>query len=93
MTPAAASRPKAEPPDRTTASTVSTVFSGASRSVSRVPGAPPMTWTAATAGSSQTTTVTPDFSVASSALPTLRPATSVMRLRSGWFMVGGYICR
>ena len=40
MTPAAASRPKAEPPDSTTASMRSTRVPGASNSVSRLPGAP-----------------------------------------------------
>ena len=50
VTPEAASSPKADPPDRTSASTRSTVLSGARRSVSRVPGAPPMTWTAAVNG-------------------------------------------
>ena len=39
----------------------STELCGSSRSVSRVPGAPPSTCTPATAGSSQTTTVTPDL--------------------------------
>ena len=61
-TPDAASRPKAEPPDSTMALTASTELCGSSRSVSRVPGAPPSTCTPATAGSSQRTTVTPDFS-------------------------------
>src|SRR3984893_9408065 len=59
----------------------SAVRCGSSRSVSRVPGAPPRTSTAATAGSSNTIAVTPDASRASSAFPTKTPATSVMRLR------------
>ena len=42
-TPLAASRPNAEPPDKTSASTACTDLSGSNRSVSRVPGAPPMT--------------------------------------------------
>src|SRR5690606_31122065 len=41
ITPSAAARPNALPPARHTASTVLTRFSGSSRSVSRVPGAPP----------------------------------------------------
>ena len=53
----------------------------ASRSMSRVPGAPPRTSPDATAGSSNTMAVTPEASLASSALPTSRPGTSVIRLR------------
>src|SRR5262249_25434884 len=49
--------------------------------VSRVPGAPPRTSTAATAGRSGSTTVVPVRTRASSALPTLMPSTSVMRFR------------
>ena len=41
-TPDAAASPKAEPPDSTSASTLSTVRAGSRRSVSLVPGAPPM---------------------------------------------------
>ncbi len=59
MTPAAASRPKAEPPDSTTASTRSTKVSEESNSVSRLPGAPPRTSTDAVAGASASTTVAP----------------------------------
>ena len=59
MTPPAASSPKAEPPDSTTASTRSTSVPGPSNSVSRLPGAPPRTSTAATAGASASTTVVP----------------------------------
>ena len=66
-TPVAASRPNAEPPERTTASTRSTVRCGSSRSVSRVPGAPPRTSTLATAGSSKMIAVTPEARRASSA--------------------------
>src|SRR5499426_1693275 len=80
-TPAPASKPKAEPPDSTTASMRSIVRCGSSRSVSRVPGAPPRTSTAATAGSSNTMAVTPEARRTSSACPTRTPATSVMRLR------------
>ena len=59
MTPAAASSPNAEPPDSTIASTRSTSVAGPSSSVSRLPGAPPRTSTAATAGASAITTVAP----------------------------------
>ena len=62
-TPDAASSPKAEPPDSTMALIASTELCGSSRSVSRVPGAPPSTCTPATAGSSQSRAVTPDFSL------------------------------
>ena len=79
-TPDAASRPKADPPDRTRASTFCTRRSGASRSVSLVPGAPPMTCTAAVNGCSEVSTVVPDLRVASEALPTRNPSTSVTRL-------------
>src|SRR5262245_20234015 len=80
-TPAPASRPKAEPPDSTTASMRSAVRCGSSRSVSRVAGAPPRTSTATVAGSAKTIAVTPEARRASSACPTRTPATSVMRLR------------
>src|SRR5580658_490593 len=58
----------------------STRFSGASASVSRVPGPPPRTSQAATAGWSGKMTVTPVRTPASSAWPTFRPGTSVIRL-------------
>ena len=58
-TPDAASRPKAEPPERQTACTTSTVFSGRSRSVSREAGAPPRTSTPPVAPCSATMTVHP----------------------------------
>jgi hypothetical protein len=48
-----------------------------------VAGAPPRTSTAATAGSANTTAVTPEASRASSAWPTRMPATSVIRFRCG----------
>jgi hypothetical protein len=87
-TPAAASSPKAEPPEESTSASIAwTVFSGASRSVSRVPGPPPRTSTAATAAYSNRTTVTPERKRESSALPTWRPATSVIRLSGPVFMV------
>ena len=50
LTPPQASSPKAEPPERTKASTVCTVLSGRRSSVSRLPGAPPRTSTAQTVG-------------------------------------------
>ena len=58
-TPLAASRPKADPPERQTAWTLSTVFSGRSRSVSREAGAPPRTSTPPVAPSGATITVQP----------------------------------
>ena len=59
MTPSEAPRPKADPPDRTTPCTASTVFSGCRRSVSRVAGAPPRTSTPQVAPSGATQTVQP----------------------------------
>ena len=53
--------PNADPPDKTSALIASTVLCGSRRSVSRVPGAPPRTWTAAVAGISQRMTVQPDL--------------------------------
>src|SRR5581483_4618274 len=58
---------------------VSTVLSGRSAASSRVPGPPPRTSMAATAGLSNSTAVTPEAGRASSALPTLTPAMSVRR--------------
>ncbi len=58
-TPSAAARPYTDPPDKTIAWTLSTRFSGSSKSVSRVPGAAPRTSTPATAPSAQIITVTP----------------------------------
>lgn len=93
MMPDPASRPKAEPPDRNRASTRSTIRSGARRSVSRVPGAPPITCTAATKGWSAVTTVTPERKPSSCALPRRRPATSVIRLRGpgAWVLSFGAV--
>ena len=68
-TPLAASNPNAEPPESTIASTWLTVFSGASSSVSRVPGAAPMTWTPASIGRWHSRTVTPLRTALSSACP------------------------
>src|SRR5262245_37633327 len=62
------------------ASMRSTVMAGSSSADSRVPGPPPRTSIEATAGSSNTTAVTPEPRLASSAWPTRTPATSVMRL-------------
>src|SRR5260221_245777 len=81
MTPSAAERPKAEPPERQMPSTRSTRQAGSSRSVSRVPGAPPRISTEAMAGVSHSTTLTPERRRVSWALPTRMPSTSVMRLR------------
>ena len=57
--PCAASRPKALPPESTMALTFCTWLTGSSRSVSRVPGAPPRTSTLATAPVSVRMTVQP----------------------------------
>ena len=57
--PVAASRPNALPPDKTIAFTLSTMLSGLSRSISRVPGAPPRCETPPTASPSTTMTVHP----------------------------------
>ena len=60
ITPSAAASPNADPPDRTTAWTRSTMLRGSSRSVSRVPGPPPRTSTPPTAPpSGASTTVVP----------------------------------
>ena len=77
ITPEAASRPKAEPPLKTTALTAFTVFSLLRRSVSLVAGPPPLTSTPPTAPSSQTMTVHPVPFSLFSALPSLNPFMSV----------------
>ena len=59
MAPEAASSPKAEPPESTTACTRSTVFSGLSKSVSREAGAAPRTSTPPTAPLGATMAVQP----------------------------------
>ena len=59
MTPDAASKPKALPPESKTACTWGTELWGASTSVSRVPGAAPRTSTPPTVPSGQITTVQP----------------------------------
>src|SRR4051794_33317303 len=75
--PVAASRPNALPPERTTAFTLSTMFSGLSRSVSRVPGAPPRCDTPPTASPSTRITVQPVGRSLSVWWPTLMPSTAV----------------
>ena len=67
--------------DSTKASTPGTLASGRRKSVSRVPGAPPITCTPATIGASPKTTLTPDFRTGSVACPTDSPATSVIWFR------------
>ena len=77
ITPPAASSPKALPPASSTACTVEIAFVGASRSVSRVPGAAPRTSTPPTVPSGASTTVQPVGRRASVKWPTRSPATSV----------------
>ena len=77
ITPLAASRPNALPPDSTMACTFSTTFSGASSSVSRVPGAAPRTSTPATTPSPASTTVHPVGRPVTVMCPTLSPETAV----------------
>jgi hypothetical protein len=69
-----------EPPDSTSASTRSTVISGSSKAVSRVPGAPPIMAIEAVAGASNTTRLTPEARRSWTADPTLIPARSVIKL-------------
>ena len=78
ITPVAASRPKALPPVSRMACTCSSVASGCSRSVSRVPGAAPRTSTPATAPCGHSSTVQPVGRRVSVWWPTDRPAMSVM---------------
>src|SRR6266566_314926 len=59
-TPPPASSPNAEPPASTRASIRSTVLARSSNAPSRIPGPPPRTSIAATAGLSKITAVTPD---------------------------------
>src|SRR5262245_39977520 len=91
--PDAASRPNADPPASAMASMRSTVMAGSSSADSRVPGPPPRTSIAATAGSSNTIAVTPEPSRASSSWPIRTPATSVIRLRSGMLIGGARLLR
>jgi hypothetical protein len=58
-TPPAASRPNALPPVSSRPCTTGTAFSGLNKSVSRVPGAPPLCATPALAPSGHSTTVQP----------------------------------
>ena len=93
MTPLAASRPKAEPPERTIASISLTSLSGSSSGVSLLPGAPPRIEIPAVKGLSAVMTVTPDLSVPSAALPTFSPSISVIRLvLPGCIMVSRLSC-
>ena len=78
ITPDAASNPNALPPPITTPCTCSTRFPGRSRSVSRVPGAPPRTSTPATHGRAGSTTVHPVIARLSVQCPTRIPGTSVI---------------
>ena len=78
MTPVAASSPKALPPVSSTACTRSTSPPGRSRSVSRVPGAPPRTSADATAPSGQRTTVQPVAACWSVQWPTSSASTAVI---------------
>src|SRR5579883_2582137 len=79
MTPPAASRPYALPPVRQIAWIRSGELSGESKSVSRVPGAPPRTSTPATAPCSPNrTTVQPVSAPKSSSCPTVIPGTSTI---------------
>ena len=78
ITPSAAASPKALPPVSSTASTRSTVFSGAKRALSRDPGALPRTRPEARQPpSGQSTTVHPVLASDAVQWPTVRPATAV----------------
>ncbi len=77
MTPSAAARPKADPPERTTASIRSIIRIGSSRSKSRVAGAPPLTSPEATVPSGNRTTVQPVRASRSVQWPTVTPSISV----------------
>ena len=77
MTPDAASRPNALPPDSTIACAICTMLTGLSRSVSRVAGAAPRTSTPAVAPASARITVQPVGRSASVWCPTLMPGTAV----------------
>src|SRR5215471_16654997 len=77
ITPSAAESPKALPPERTRAWTLSTRHTGFNRSVSRVPGAVPRTSTPATHPVGHKTTVQPVAASRVVQWPTCRPGTSV----------------
>ena len=76
--PLAASRPNAEPPDSMTAWTTSTVFSGRSRSVSRLAGAPPRTSTPPVAPAGAMMAVHPVPASGFVQCPKRKPSTSWM---------------
>ena len=79
MTPLRDVEAYADPPDNTTALTLSTMFSDRSRSVSRVPGAPPRCDTPPTAPAPSTiTTVQPVGRPGIVYCPTLMPGTAVI---------------
>src|SRR5260370_8812350 len=78
-TPSAADRPDTDPAASTPGCARPMRFSGASASVSRVPGPPPRTSTPAGQSFAQARTVTPDCTRSSVACPTVKPGTSVMR--------------
>ena len=77
ITPSAAAKPYALPPDSTTACTLATLASGLSRSVSRVPGPPPRTSTPAIAPPLVNTAVQPVEPEACVQCPTRIPGTAV----------------
>ena len=77
ITPDAASSPNALPPASEIALTIWTLFTGFSRSVSRVPGAPPRTSTPPVVPSLKRIAVHPVGRSLSVTLPTLTPSTAV----------------
>src|SRR5438067_9302552 len=77
-TPSQAANPNADPPDRTTASSLATSLSGESSSHSRVAGAPPRTSPDATVPSGKSTTVHPVDATSSVQWPTRTPGISVI---------------
>ena len=81
ITPSAAASPNAEPPVSTTASSRSTMRSGASRSNSRVAGAPPRTSPDAVVPSGNRITVQPVCASGCVQWPTRTPGMSVITLR------------
>jgi hypothetical protein len=78
ITPSAAASPNALPPVSKTALTSWTSVPGRRRSVSRVPGAPPLTSPDPTVPGGQRTTVHPVAPTRSVSWPTSRPATSAI---------------
>jgi len=65
ITPLEASKPNADPPERTSPSILSTILSGDNKSVSFVPGAPPKILALALNEVARVRTVTPDFNLSS----------------------------